>query len=44
MKKIVITGNQGSGKSFITREFSKLGVPTLMIDNQEIFTDTLLEN
>ena len=33
MKKIVITGNQGSGKSFITKEFSKLGVPTLMMDD-----------
>lgn len=33
MKRIAITGNQGSGKSFITREFSKLGVPTLMMDD-----------
>lgn len=33
MKKIAITGNQGSGKSFITKEFSKLGVPTLMMDD-----------
>jgi dephospho-CoA kinase len=33
MKKIAITGNQGSGKSFITREFSNLGVPTLMMDD-----------
>jgi dephospho-CoA kinase len=33
MKKIAITGNQGSGKSFIIREFSNLGVPTLMMDD-----------
>ena len=33
MKKIACTGQMGSGKSFITREFSKLGVPTLMMDD-----------
>jgi dephospho-CoA kinase len=33
MKKIAITGQMGSGKSFITREFSKLGVQTLMMDD-----------
>ena len=32
MKKIAITGQMGSGKSFITKEFSKLGVPTLIMD------------
>ncbi len=32
MKKIGITGNQGSGKTFITNESSKLGVPTLLMD------------
>ena len=33
MKKICVTGSMGSGKSFITKEFSKLGVPTLMMDD-----------
>ena len=33
MKKICTTGSMGSGKSFITKEFSKLGVPTLMMDD-----------
>ena len=33
MIKIGITGQQGSGKSFITNEFSKLGVPTIMMDD-----------
>lgn len=33
MKKICITASMGSGKSFITKEFSKLGVPTLMMDD-----------
>lgn len=33
MKKVCITGPMGSGKSFITKEFSKLGVPTLMMDD-----------
>lgn len=33
MKKIGISGQMGSGKSFIVREFSKLGVPTIMMDD-----------
>jgi dephospho-CoA kinase len=33
MKKVCVTGPMGSGKSFITKEFSKLGVPTLMMDD-----------
>lgn len=33
MRRIAITGQMGSGKSFITREFSKLGVPILMMDD-----------
>ena len=33
MKKIGCTGQMGSGKSFIIREFSNLGVPTLMMDD-----------
>jgi len=41
MKKIGITGNQGSGKSFIVREFSKLGVPTLMMDDVAKLVQTI---
>jgi len=41
MKKIAITGNQGSGKSFITREFSKLGAPTLMMDDVAKLVQTI---
>ena len=33
MKRIGITANQGSGKTFIVKEFSKLGVPTLIMDD-----------
>lgn len=33
MIRIGITGQMGSGKSFITKEFSKLGVPTIMMDD-----------
>ena len=32
MKRVCITASMGSGKSFITKEFSKLGVPTLLMD------------
>lgn len=33
MKKIGITANQGSGKTFVINEFSKIGIPTLIMDN-----------
>lgn len=33
MKKICVTGSMGSGKSFIVKEFSKLGAPTIMMDD-----------
>lgn len=33
MKKIGISGQMGSGKSFIVKVFSKLGVPTIMMDD-----------
>ena len=32
MKKIGITGQMGSGKTFITKQFEKLGIPTLIMD------------
>jgi dephospho-CoA kinase len=41
MKKIGITGNQGSGKSFIVKEFSKLGVPTIMMDDVAKLVQTI---
>jgi len=41
MKKIACTGQMGSGKSFITREFSKLGVPTLMMDDVAKLVQTI---
>jgi len=41
MKKIAITGQMGSGKSFITREFSKLGVQTLMMDDVAKLVQTI---
>lgn len=33
MIKVAITGNQGSGKSFILNEFSNFGVPTIKMDD-----------
>lgn len=33
MKKVGITANQGSGKTFVINEFSKIGIPTLIMDN-----------
>jgi dephospho-CoA kinase len=33
MKKIAVTSQMGSGKTFITKEFNKLGVPILIMDD-----------
>lgn len=41
MKKIAITASMGSGKTFIVNEFSKLGVPILIMDE---VVRTLQEN
>lgn len=33
MIKIGITGSMGSGKTFVVKQFSKLGIPTLLMDD-----------